>query len=154
MSLETDAFLNALRAILIAPGTGVAELAADEAVVVWHSGESDPDEDIKNGMAKTKGVSALIYDLGGEAGEDQDTITASAAVELFVDTSKRNRRKTPALRLGSQIRNEIMRKLHRAAALRNTAAFFDCRVRGYQPLADPDYTAWRITVSHTIYLDD
>lgn len=152
MSLETDEFLDALRDTLLAPGTGIPELT-DKAVSVWHAGESDPDDDVKSGIAKTKGVAVLIYDLGGDADKDEDFIKATAAVELFIDASKRNRRVNPELRLGSQIRNSIMRLLHRNADLRNTAAYFDCRVSGYTPLTDPEFVAWRITVSHTLYLE-
>lgn len=153
MSLETNEFLEAIRSVLIAEDTGIPELTA-EGVTVWQHGETDPDEDVKAGISKCKGVSVLIYDQGGDAGEDEDVMKATAAVELYIDTTKRNRRKTPSLRLGSQIRNEIMRLLHRNEDLRNTAAIFDCRCQSYTPLNDPDYVAWRMTVSHTIYLDE
>lgn len=150
MSLETDEFLDAIRGVLIA---GVDELTAD-GVAVWHHGETDPDDDVKSGIAKCKGVSVLIYDLGGDAGADEDVLKSTAAVELYIDPTKRNRRTHSELRLGSQIRNAIMRLLHRNRALRNQSASFDCRCRSYTPLVDPDYVAWKITVSHTIYLEE
>jgi hypothetical protein len=150
-SLETDAFLTAVRDILI--GGDIAELEAAN-VVEWHHGVTDPDEDIATAVGKCGGVAVLIYDLGGKESEaDSDLIEADAALEIFVDTTKRNRRKTPALRLGGQIRDSVMRLLHRHADLRNTAAWADCRVTGYQVLDDPSFAAWRITLNRKIYLD-
>lgn len=149
-SLETDAFLTAVRALLT--DGAIPELTA-AGVVEYHHGETDPDEDIKAACAKCNGVSALVYDEGGdETGEDSDMIEALAYVELFVDTTKRNRRKTPSLRRGGEIRDAIMRHLHRHPSLRNTAAWADARTRGYRTLADPDFAAWRITLSRKIYL--
>lgn len=150
-NLDTDDFLVAVRQALL-DATALPELV-DANVVEWHHGESDPDEDIKAAAAKCGGVSVLIYDEGGDEDEpDSDLITAQAQVELYVDTTKRNRRKTPALRLGGAIRDDIMRTLHRHPALRNTAAFADTRTRGYRVLADPEYAAWRITLTRKIYL--
>jgi hypothetical protein len=149
-SLETDAFLIAVRDILT-DGT-IEELSADN-VSQWHHGVTDPDEDIRAAVAKCNGVAVLIYDLGGsETGEGSDMIDAEAAVELYVATPKRNRRKNPNLRLGGEIRDAILRLLHRHASLRNTAAFADCRVKSYQALDDPEFAAWRITLSRKIYL--
>lgn len=150
-SLETDAFLIAVRAALLAETEALPELAENN-VSVWHHGANDPDEDIRNSIARGQGVAALIYDLGGdETGPDTDIITALAAVELYVSPTKR--RASAGHRLGGEIRDAIMRSLHRHSTLRNTAAFFDTRVRGYEPLADPEFTAWRITLSRSIYLD-
>lgn len=148
--LDTDALLDAIRTQLLA---GIAELSDDKAVVVWHQGESDPDDDIKNGIAKTKGVSVLIYDEGGAAAEDADTLACTVALELYVDTTKRQRKNHPTTRYASEIRNAIMRLLHRNPSLRQNAPYFDCRVKSYTPLADPDYAAWQIVLSHTIYLE-
>lgn len=149
--LETDDFLIALRALLI-DSDDIPEL--NEAnVVAWHHGEGDPNEDIANAVAKGGGVSVLIYDLGGdEDGPDSDVLNAEAAIELFVATAKRNRKKDAELRLGGQIRDSIMRLVHRNSDLRNMTAVFDARIRGYVPLDDPDFTAWRITVARAIYL--
>jgi hypothetical protein len=150
MALETDDFLDGIRTVLLA---GIPELSDEKSVVVWHSGESDPDEDVKAGMMKTKGVSVLIYDTGGDTEGDDDTVGARVNVELYVDTTKRNRRKNPDLRYGSQIRTSIMRLLHRNRSLRNVAVYFDCRVKGYEVLSDPEFAAWRITLAHNIYLE-
>jgi hypothetical protein len=149
--LDTDDFLVAVRTILI--GSELLPELEDANVVQWHHGETDPDEDIKTAIAKCGGVSVLIYDEGGdEDSPDADLIEAVAYVELYVDTTKRNRRKNTSLRLGGQIRDEIMRLLHRHADLRNTAAFADTRCRGYRTLADPEFAAWRITLTRKIYL--
>ena len=150
-SLETDAFLTAVRTLL--SGGTIAELTAAN-VVEWHHGVTDPDEDIKASVAKCDGVAVLIYDLGGNGTEEgSDLIQADAAIELFVDTTKRNRRKTPTLRTGGQIRDAIMRLVHRHATLRNTAAYADSWVKGYQVLDDPEFATWRITLTRKIYLD-
>ena len=149
-SLQTDEFLEAVGAVLIA-AAGVPELIAKN-VIVWQHGTTDPDEDIAASIGKTGGVSVLIYDLGGDATDD--VLTSEAAVELYVATTKRNRRADPTLRVGSQIRNSIMRALHRNAELQNLAPYFDCRVIGYTPLDDGEFSAWRITITHTIYLAD
>jgi hypothetical protein len=155
MPMDVDSFLDAVKAALIAEG-GVPEIT-DANSVVWHHGEPDPDEDIKKGIAACKGVHVLIYDLGGDNADDKagdPIIDALCAVELYVDTTKRNRRKTPALRLAGEIRNDIMVTLHRNTIL-NTSLHCqgDATVRGYKPLADPDYTAYRITVARSIFLD-
>jgi len=150
-SQGTDSFLDAVKTALLA-SDDLAELSAG-AVAVWHHGESDPDESIQDAISKCKGVACLIYDLGGTAaGGDADVLTAEAAVELYVSTPKRSRKVTPSLRLGGEIRDSIMRCLHRHPDLRNTAAYFDTRVQGYAPLADPEFTAWRITLTRSIYL--
>lgn len=147
-SLETDDFLIAVKAALIA-SDDLGELTTDN-VTVWHHGENDPNEDIQAGARKCKGVSALVYDLGGsEADADADAITADAVVELYVMTQKR---RGASDRKGGEIRDSIMRCLHRHTTLRNNAAYFDTRVRGYEPLADPEFTAWRIFLSRSIYL--
>lgn len=150
-SLETDGFLTAVRDLLI---SGVIAELTETNVVEWHHGVTDPDEDIKGAVAKCDGVAVLIYDRGGdESGEDADLIQAEAVVELFVDTTKRNRRKTPALRRGGEIRDAMMRLMHRHPTLRNTAAYADSRVKGYQVIEDPEFAAWRITLTRKIYLD-
>lgn len=150
-SIETDTFLDAVKTALLAC-EDLPELSA-AAVAVWHHGDTDPDDEIKDATAKSKGVAALIYDLGGDAaGDDADVITATAAVELYVSAPKHSRKVDATRRHGGEIRDSIMRCLHRHADLRNTAAFFDCRVTGYTPLADPEFTAWRITLTRSIYL--
>lgn len=152
--MNVDAFLDAVKALLIHEENGVSELR-DLNTVVWHHGSTDPDEDIKNGIAKCDGVMVLIYDLGGENDNaDEPIIAAECAVELYVDPTKRNRRKTPALRLAGEIRDDIMVTLHRAAALNDSAhCHGDVLVKSYKPLADPDFTAYRITLSRSIFLD-
>lgn len=146
-SLETDDFLTAVRSVLIA-GT-IPELEAKN-VVEWHHGDTDPLEDTGKGNALVKGVAVIIYDNGGdEDSADADMISAEASVELFVDTTKR---RGSGNRKGGQIRDAIMRLLHRHSTLRNTAAFADCRVSGYQTISDPDFAAWRITLTRRIYL--
>lgn len=155
MPMDVDSFLDNVRTLLIGAG-GVPECLAAN-TVVWHHGDSDPDEDIKSGIAKCNGVHVMIYDLGGDSGDDgasQPIIDALCSVELFVDTTKRNRRKTPALRLGGKIRDDIMVTLHRAALLNDSLhCHGSATVRGYKPLADPDFTAWRITIGRSIFLD-
>lgn len=152
--MDVDAFLDAVKALLIHPDEGVAELE-DLNTVVWHHGSTDPDDDIKSGIAKCDGVMVLIYDLGGENSDaDEPIIAAECAVELFIDTTKRNRRKTPSLRLAGEIRDDIMVTLHRASQLNDSAhCHGDATVKGYKPLVDPDFTAWRITLSRSIFLD-
>lgn len=154
--MNVDAFLDAVKALLIHPDNGVAELV-DLNTVVWHHGATDPDEDIKAGIGKCDGVSVLIYDIGGDNAEDvagEPIIAAECIVELFIDTTKRNRRKTPALRLGGAIRDDIMVTLHRASSLNNSGHCHGAAVvKGYKPLVDPEYTAWKITLSRSIFLD-
>ncbi len=147
MQLEADDFLTAGRDQLVA---GVAECETVN-TVVWLLGDNDPDELIKAAVAKAAGVSVLIYDLGGDT-EDEDMIRAKAAVELYVDPGKTFRKTQQNGRTAGAIRNDIMRTLHRSAALRNTSPNYDCRVISYQPLADDTYIAFRITLSHSIYL--
>lgn len=155
-NLETDVFLTALKAVLLAAETSalkaLPEATADN-VILWHHGVTDPADDIAAGIAKCKGVSFLIYDLGGdEVDKDSDALTTTVIIELYVDTTKRNRTTHPELRLGGQIRDAVMRKVHRHPDLRNKPAFFDTRVRGYVPLADDEVTAWRISISRTFFL--
>lgn len=150
-SLETDSFLTAVRTVLL-DAASLPELTLAN-MVVWHHGETDAAEDISSASAKCGGVAVIIYDLGGnETSPTSDILQADAVVELYIQTSKRPRSRA-GVRLGGEIRDSIMRALHRAAPLRNTAAFFDSRVTGYQPLADPEFTAWRITLSRSIYLE-
>ena len=148
-NIETDPFLDALKDLLIS-SEDIPELVEGN-VAVWHHGVTDPDEDIANSITKFGGISVLVYDLGGNVA-DEDIIGAAAAIEFFVDTTKRNRRANTALRLGGEIRDAIMRLVHRNITLRNLSPNFDCRVTGYSPLADAEFAAWRITVSHSIYL--
>lgn len=148
-SLETDAFLIAVSDALIA-AADLDELSAAN-ITVWHHGENEPDEFIQASSRKSKGVSVIVYDLGGTAPDaEADTIVAEAVVELYVMTQKR---RDAADRKGGAIRDSIMRALHRNSTLRNNAAYHDTRVRGYEPLADPEFTAWRIYLSRSIYLD-
>jgi hypothetical protein len=153
-SLDIDEFLEAIRTVLIDEADGVAELQAEN-VVVYQHGPSDPDEDIEAGIAHCQGVSVLVMDLGGdsdaEAGNPE--ILSEAAVELYVDTTKRNRRKTPTLRTAGKIRDDIMQTLHRAAGLNSDEhSFYDAEVTGYRPIADPAYVVFRITVRRSIAL--
>lgn len=155
MPLAIDEFLEAIRTVLIDEVDGVAELRAENVVVFQH-GISDPDEDIRAGIANCQGVSVLVMDLGGnnddlEAGNPE--IPAEAAVELYVDTTKRNRRRTPSLRLAGQIRDDIMQCLHRAPHLNSAEhSFYDATVTGYRPISDPDFVVYRITLRRLIAL--
>lgn len=147
-SLETDDFLTAVREILIA-SDAVPELGAGN-VVAWHAGQTDPLEDTGKGSAIAKGVAAVVMDFGGnETGDNDDLIRADGAIELFVDTSKH---RGTGKRKGGQIRDAIMRLIHRHTSLRNTAAFADARVTGYQVIEDKEFAAWRIHLTRTIYL--
>ena len=140
-------FMGVLRAYLVA---SVAE-CLDAGVVVYYHGETDPDEDVKEGVAKCLGVSVLIFELGGEA--DEDVIPEQYAVQVYVDTTKRNRRKDPELRLASEIRDDIMRAIHRAAELRdNYQMLWDTRVKGWKPLDDGEYVAYQITLERKFHL--
>lgn len=168
-TLQADDFLDALAALLTmrvpvvpattpATTTPIIEELSTANVCVWHHGETDPDEDVKRAAQACQGVSVLIYDLGGEANPDGPAtavIAHDAAVELYVDTRKRNRRKTGnTLRLAGAIRDDIMRQIHRAASLRGTQhSFFDTRLVRWQPLEDANYTAYRITCTRPISLE-
>lgn len=147
-----DSFLDSIKTALIA---GVPELL-DAGVVVYHHGNSDPDEDIKSAVAKCSGVSALIYDLGGDSDPDDanaPVILAEAAIELYVDTTKRNRRKDATLRTAGAIRDDIMSTLHLSATIQSyDHCQMEPRVSGYRPVADPDYTVYRITLRRSIYI--
>jgi hypothetical protein len=150
-----DDYLDAL-GTLLANSDALPELSAMN-ITVWHHGESDPDEDIKGGIVKCKGVHVMIYDLGGD-NEDEEAgdpaVAPVAAIELFIDATKRNRRKTPDLRSGGAIRDAIMRVVHRAPELLGAYhVAYDTVVTGYKPLADPDYAAWRITAKRMISLE-
>ncbi len=155
-NLETDTLLTAIKDVMLAAETSPLKLLPEATaanVVIWHHGVTDPDEDLKAAMNKSKGVSFLIYDLGGdESAADSDSLSASIIIELYVDTTKRSRKVNPNLRLGGQIRDALMRKLHRHPDLRNKPQFYDCRVRGYSPLADDEFAAWRITLVRSFFL--
>lgn len=150
-----DSFLDSVKAVLIAANTGVAELS-DTNTTVFHHGLSDADEDIKRGIARCGGVHCLIYDLGGDSDPtdaNSPVILSEVTVELYVDTTKRNRVKTPALRLAGAIRDEIMTCLHLNATLQATDHYhMETRVMGYRPLADPDYVAFAIRLQRPIYI--
>jgi len=150
--MTSDTFLDLVKTALLA---GVPELVADN-VTVWHSGPSDPTEDIQRGIAKCHGVSALIHDLGGDSDPDDASapvILARTAIELYVDTTKRNRTKTPTLRLPASIRDNIMTTLHANQTLLDGRHYhMEPRIKGYQPLADPDYVCYRVTLLSSIYL--
>lgn len=153
---QPDDFLDALASLLADEDDGVAEFTADN-IVVWHHGEADPDEDIQRGMKKCRAVSLLIHDLGGETdpqAPSNPVISHEVALDLYVDPTKRNRRADSTLRLAGAIRDDIMRKVYRAHSLRGTQhSFFDTRVLRWSPLDDPDYVAYRITVSRPISLE-
>lgn len=148
--LETDDFLTAVRAALLAD---VAE-CLDANTVLWLLGDADPDESIKANAARCQGVSLLIYDQGGTSQQDEDVILSTAAVELYVSPMKHGRKVDANRRTPAAIRNDIMQKLHRSPTLRNLSPNYDCRVRGYQALSDPEFVAYRITISHSIFLQD
>lgn len=152
--LGIDQALDAIAALLIHSTDGVAELNADN-VTVFHHGQSDVDEDIRAGISKCKGVHVLIYDIGGDS-EPEDAgspvIAAVAGIELFVDTTKRNRRKTPSLRLAGEIRDDIMRTLHLSELLDYTHTHMEPRITGYKPVSDPAYVVYRITLQRSIYI--
>lgn len=154
--LQIDEFLEAIRTALIDEESGVPECVAENVVVFQH-GPSDADEDIKVGISRCKGVSVLIYDLGSENEAVEAAfgeLRAEAAVELYVDTTKRNRRKDETLRLAGQIRDDIMQTLHRNPILTAEAhSFYDATVTGYQPVADPAFVVFRITLARSISLD-
>jgi hypothetical protein len=153
--LGIDSSLDAIAALLAHSTLGVAELSETN-VTVFHHGQSDPDEDIKAGCNKCKGVHVLVYDLGGDSdpmNADSPVIDIIAAVELYLDTTKRNRRKTPDLRLAGQIRDDIMRSLHLSPELMDGEhCHMEPRVKGYKPIADPNYVVYRILLQRSIYL--
>lgn len=153
--LGIDQNLDAIAELLADPDHGVAELTEDN-LTVWHHGETDPDEDITNGINKCRGVSALIYDLGGDtdpAEASNPVIYCTTAIELYVDTTKRNRRKTPELRLAGEIRDNIMRVLHLSPFLMDGAhCHMEPRISGYKPIADPAYVVFRILLRRSIIL--
>ncbi|MBK1884101.1 hypothetical protein JIN85_16900 [Luteolibacter pohnpeiensis] len=157
MALGIDEFLDKVRAVLIAPETegGVPELT-DKNTMVFHHGESDPTEDIERGIRECKGVHVIILEDGGDNDpEDADApvILTDLFIELFIDTTQRPRRVDSQLRLGGQIRDDIMQTLHMNQSLRNEQhAFYHTKVKGFRPIADPDYTAWRIRLQRCIYL--
>lgn len=150
-----DEFLDAVKEQLTHPDSGVAELTAAN-VIVWHHGLSDPDEDIKTAVGKCQGVSVLVYDQGGDADPEDaasPVIISQLAIELFLDPSKRNRRKSPSLRTAGSIRDDIMRCLHLSAILLDAShCHMESHIKGYKPLADPDYVAYRIRLDRPIAL--
>lgn len=150
-----DSFLDSVKAVLIAPTTGVAELE-DTNTTVFHHGTSDAAEDIAKGIAKCAGVHCLIFDMGGDsdpADANSPVILAEVTVELYVDPTKRNRAKTPTLRLAGAIRDAIMTCLHLNATLQATDHYhMETRVMGYRPLSDPDYAAFAIRLQRSIYI--
>jgi hypothetical protein len=144
-----DSFLDLVKSVLTA---GVAELSASN-TTTWHAGAADPDEDIANGCRKCQGVSALIYDLGGDNDPEDATapvILCQTAIELFIDPTKR---RASNLRTPGAIRDAIMLALHGNATLQDSCHYhMRPRVTGYRPLADPSYTCFRITLQRSIYL--
>ncbi len=153
--LGIDQSLDAVAALLIDVTNGVAELTADN-VTVFHHGQSDPDEDIQSGVSKCKGVHVLIYDLGGDSDPEDagsPVIALVTGIELFVDTTKRNRRKTPGLRLAGEIRDDIMRTLHLSPFLIDREhCHMEPRITGYKPVSDPAYVVYRILLQRSIYI--
>lgn len=151
---STDDFLDAVAGLLAASST-VPELTGDN-TLAWLHGASDPDEDIKRGSDKCQGVSALIFDMGGDSDPDDadsPVILSEVMVELYVDTTKRNRRKTPSLRSAGAIRDAIMRTLHLAPQLIDGEhCHMEPKVRGYRPIQDPDYVVFRIRLERPILL--
>lgn len=152
--LGIDQALDAIAALLIHATEGVAELTEDN-VTVFHHGQSDPDEDIRAGISKCNGVHVLIYDLGGDS-DPQDAgspvILAETGIELFVDATKRNRRRSPALRLPGEIRDDIMRTLHLAPLLDYNHTHMEPRITGYKPVQDPAYVVYRIQLQRSIVI--
>lgn len=166
MPLGIDEFLDLIRNVLVTDAT-VPELTGSPTeedgtcttpgnVQVFHFGDADPFEDTQNAMNRSKGVHVLITDMGGSSDPndgDAPIIQAEVAVELFIDPTLRNRRTNKALRRPSQIRDSIMQSLHLNPALRTANHnFYDAKIRGYQPVADPEFVVWRITLERTIYL--
>lgn len=156
-----DPFLDALREALIATEGGVPELTGtpgqdDGNVQVFHLGNADPSDDIRSGMNRCKGVHVLIYDIGGDSEPDDanaPVINVDAVVELYVDPTKRDRRRDPSRRLPGEIRDDIMQTLHlNESILRDQHNFYDTTVRSYRPIADPEFVVYRITVRRSVYL--
>lgn len=148
-----DSFLDSVKTAIAA---GVPELSSSEAVCVYHHGNSDPDEDIRAAVAKTNGVCCLVYDLGGDSDPDNalsPVILSEAVIELYVDTTKRNRRKDATLRTAGAIRDDIMATLHLNASVTNSEhIYMEPHITGYRPVADPDYVVYRISLKRSIYI--
>ena len=124
-------------------------------VIVW-DGNQDPTDDIAAGCLKAKGVSALIYDLGGDADPDEaagPSILADAAVEIFIDPTKRRHRSTVGMLAPGALRDLVMASLHENETL-NTGSHCprETKVTGYKPVADPNYIVYRIRLRRTIVL--
>ena len=145
-----DTFLDAIAAALIA---GMAEFTAAN-VRVWDGGQA-PDDDIAAGCGKCHGVSALIYDLGGDCDPDDDdnpVILAEAAVELYIDPTKRPKKHTE-MRIPGTLRDAAMTCLHLNPLLSpGEHSFYEAKIRGYKPVADPTYIVYRIRIRRVIEL--
>lgn len=154
--LGIDAFLDAVATLLADPEHGVAELSPDN-VLVWRHGESDPEEDIRRAIQACKGVSVLVLDQGGNSDPSDaaaPVILSETWVELYIDPVRQNRRKHPGVRLPGEIRDDIMRTVHASPLLMDPEdhSMFEAGVRGYQPVADPEYVVFRIRIERPIYL--
>lgn len=147
-----DDYMDLVKTVLVA---GIAELTTDN-VVVYLMGLPDPDEDIRSGIARCHGVSCLITDQGGDSDPDDaesPCILSEIAVEIYLDPTKRNRRKTASLRTMAEIRESVMRLLHLNATLASGEhVYMEPRVKGYSLVADPDYVVSRIRLQRSIYL--
>jgi hypothetical protein len=167
MSLGIDSYLDRVRDVLISSdlvpelvGTLSADLppgaSSDGNVMVYHFGEDDPSTDIQRGINRCKGVHVMITDMGGSADPsdaDAPILQPQLFVDLYINPSMRSRKVNPDNRLPGEIRDDLMRCLHRHADLRDYSHhFYDATVTRYEPVADPDYVAWRIILARTIYL--
>lgn len=166
--LGTDEFLDAVRDVLIAEGTGVAELTGtpladlpdpakpDGNVMVYRFGDADPSDAIAAASNRCKGISVTITDQGGDnLAEDaaSPVLDAEAWVDVYINPNLRDRRRNKDLRPPGRIRDDIMQTLHQnATLLRDQHCQYETRVRGYSPVADPEYVVWRIRLTRTIQL--
>lgn len=148
---DSDSLLEAMAKILVEK---IPELR-DRNVITWHHGQGDPSEDISQATGRSSGVCVMLLDTGGEetAGEGNEPILEHELhAEIYIDSTKRGKMK-PGQRYGGRIRDSIMRSLHLNAQLRPYQhCMFDLRVRGFQRIADPDYTVWRVRLARTFDL--
>lgn len=141
---EIDPVMDAIRQAIIDTSAGAMAEFGERQVVVVPPDETDQgiDAKIKTAMGKTGGLCLLLV-AGGGKNPDPDSagplVTIEMEAQLYVSTRIRGKEARPVMALISA----IARTLHHAKVSVNAFELYErLRFTGFDPLPDPDFTAY------------
>ena len=152
MAAIRDAIITAASAPVPADET-LTEFGTDQVVIVPpDETEQGIDAKIKKAFGRTKGLVLLLV-AGGAKNPDKTApgprLTLEMEAQLFVNTRMRAKDARPVL----QVLCAVMKLLHHAQIRISGFPWYEeLNVTGFEPMADPDFTAYAITIEREFQL--